>query len=272
MKKHLNRVIWFGKRFANIQVSLHAAHTSFFLIFSVFPFLVLMMSILRYTPFNIHNFINLLEGVLPPALLPRAEHLILNTYHGTSSTMVGVSAVTALWSASSGIYGLLTGLNAVYGVPEHRSFLHTRLISLLYTFFFIVMLLLTLVLHVFGNTLLDLLSAAPWPLMQTLLHLIDLRFFLLLALQTALFIAMYMALPDRKNSFGSSLPGALLAAIGWTIFSQLFSLYMDYFPFYTNMYGSVYVVVLFMLWLYCCILIIFYGGLLNRALMRSSKE
>ena len=76
-----------------------------------------------------------------------------------------------------------------------------------------------------------------------------------------------MVLPNRKNRFSDSLPGAILASVGWLIFTQLFSLYVEHFGGYSNIYGSVYAVALSMLWLYCCLSILFYGGALNRLLM-----
>lgn len=250
-----------------LRIPVHAANTGYFLILSVFPALVLLLSLLRYTSLDVHSLLGLLEGMIPAALLPEAELLIVNTYENTSKAMVGLSAVTALWSASRGIYGLLTGLNAIYGVPENRGYVQTRLLSVLYTFAFLVVLLLTLVLHVFGTGLLGFLSQSRAPFLRFLTRVVDLRFFLLVFLQTALFTAMFMALPNRKNSLGDSLPGAFLASIGWLIFSHLFSLYVEHFPSYSNIYGSVYAVALSMLWLYFCISILFYGGVLNRLLM-----
>jgi membrane protein len=185
---------------------------------------------------------------------------------------VGVSAATTLWSASRGIYGLLTGLNAIYQVPENRGYFQTRLISVLYTFLFLVVLLLTLVLHVFGTDLLHLLSQSQLPVLRFLTRVVDLRFFLLVFLQTALFTAMFMVLPNRKNSLGDSLPGAFLASIGWLIFSHLFSLYVESVPDYASVYGSVYALALSMLWLYFCIGIVFYGGVLNCLLMAQADD
>ncbi|MBO5952828.1 MAG: YihY/virulence factor BrkB family protein [Oscillospiraceae bacterium] len=252
---------------SDLNIPVHAANTSYFIILSVFPALVLLLSLLRYTDLHVNDLVELLEGVIPTALLPEAEQLILGTYRSTSRAMVGFSAITALWSASRGIYGLVTGLNAIYGVSEDRGYLYTRSISVLYTFLFILVLLLTLVLHVFGRLLLQLLSQSSSPFLRFLTGVVDLRFFLLLFIQTCLFTAMFMALPNRRNSLSSSLPGALLAAIGWLVFSHLYSVYVEYFPTYANVYGSVYAIALSMLWLYFCILIVFYGGLLNRFLM-----
>ncbi len=250
-----------------LRIPIHAANTGYFLILSVFPALVLILGILSYTTLDVHNLLGLLEGFIPGALLPEAEFLIINTYENTNKAVVSISAVTALWSASRGIYGLLTGLNAIYRVPENRGYLRLRLISVCYTFGFLLVLILTLVLHVFGTGLVKFLSESPAPFLRFLTNIIDLRFFLLVFLQTALFTAMFMVLPNRKNSLGDSLPGAFFASIGWLIFSHLFSLYVEHFPAYGHIYGSVYAVALMMLWLYFCISIVFYGGVLNRLLM-----
>lgn len=254
-----------------LRIPIHAAHTGYFLILSVFPALVLLLSLLRYTPLDVHSLLALLEGVIPGALLPDVEILIVNTYENTTSAVVGVSAVTALWSASRGIYGLLTGLNAVYQVPESRGYFRTRFLSVAYTFAFLVVLLLTLVLHVFGTDLWELLSRSDAPFLQFLTRMVDLRFFLLVFLQTALFCAMFTVLPNRKNSLADSLPGAFLSSIGWLVFSHLFSLYVERVPSYAAVYGSVYGIALSMLWLYCCISIVFYGGVLNRLLMEPDR-
>lgn len=260
----IGKTVALGRSVARLHIPLHAANASYFIILALFPALVLLLSILRYTDLSVHSLIGMLEGVIPAALLPEAELLIINTYESTSGAVIGVSAITALWSASRGIYGLLTGLNAVYGVSESRGYLYTRLISLVYTFGFFVVLLLTLIFHVFGTSLLDLISHSDIPILQLLNSVIDLRFFLLLFMQTVLFTAMFMVFPNKKNSLMNSLPGALLSSIGWLVFSQLYSVYVERVPSYAAVYGSVYGIALSMLWLYFCILIVFYGGLLNR--------
>ncbi len=255
-----------------MSIPIHAASTGFFVILSIFPGLLLLLSLLRYTQLDIHAFIALLEGFFPQALLPEMERLVLNTYQSTSGALVSVSAIIALWSASRGIHGLLKGLNAVYAATENRGYFYTRLISVSYTFAFLLVLLLTLLLHVFGTKLLLLLENASSPFLRFLTDVIDLRFFLLVFLQSALFTAMFMVLPNRKNSLSDSLPGALFSSIGWLVFSQLYSLYVDYFPSYSGIYGPVYGIALSMLWLYCCICIIFYGGALNFLLMQREDK
>jgi membrane protein len=129
-----------------------------------------------------------------------------------------------------------------------------------------------LLLNVFGTTLLQTLPMNNLLLLQFLWDIVDWRFVLMLLLQTGLFTAMFMALPNKRNSFRDSLPGALLASAGWLIFSDLYSVYMKHFSGYANIYGSVYAVALSMLWLYFCLSIVFYGGALNHYLMRARKK
>jgi membrane protein len=258
--------------FTRLRIPVYAANAGYFIVLSVFPMLLLFVSFLRYTGISVDNLTQMLHGVIPEALIPSAKRLILNTYQSTSRTVVSISAVTALWSASRGIYGLLTGLNAIYDVSEDRGYFYTRTVSVLYTFAFLLVLLLTLVLNVFGTTLLQMLPANAAPVWDFFADIINLRVLLLLLVQTGVFTAMYMVLPNRRNKLSDSLPGAVLTALGWLIFSDLYSLYVENFASYANIYGSVYAVALSMLWLYCCISIVFYGGALNVYLTEGRKN
>ena len=258
----------FAKRIIELNIPLYASQASFFIALSVFPTLVLLMSLLHYTGLDAELLTEMLHGVLPTALMPAAQKLIQNTYRSSTGTMLSISAVTALWSASRGIHGLRQGLNAIYGVKENRGYFRTRFLSVFYTVAFLLTLLLTLVLHVFGTTIQQWLPLGENPLLTFLEGVVDLRFFLLLAIQTALFTAMFAVLPNRRSRFMDAFPGAVLASIGWLVFSQLYSVYVEHFAGLSSVYGNVYAVALSLLWLYFCICIVFYGGALNRLLQK----
>ena len=264
----IGKTVRFVRRVQSLRVPLHAANACYFIVLAVFPALVLLLGILRYTPLEVERLGEMLYGLLPEALAAGAEELILLTYDNTSGTVVGVSAATVLWSSSRGIYGVLTGLNAIYGVSEDRGYFQARFLSILYTLAFLLILLLTLGLHVFGTGLLAVLERTAHPFVLFLIRIIDFRVILLLVLQTTFFAAMFMALPNKRNHLWESLPGALLASVGWMVFSNLYSIYVERFAHLSNVYGSVYAVALSMLWLYCCMSIVFYGGALNVLLCR----
>ncbi len=250
-----------------MRIPLHAAYAGYFIILALFPALVLIMPLLSVVGIPVENLLALLGDYFPTALMETVETLVFSPALDPAGTVVGVSALAALWSASKGIFGLMRGLNAIYGVEEDRGYFHTRFISVIYTFLFLIVLVLTLSLHVFGNSLIGLLSMVNNGILIFLVDLINLRFWLLLILQSLVFTLMFMALPNRRNRFWESFPGGVLASGGWLVFSDLFSIYVENFSRYSNIFGSVYAVALSMLWLYCCMSILFYGGALNRYLM-----
>ena len=257
LKNYIRRII-------ALNIPLYASHASFFIALSVFPTLVLMFGLLRYTALLPEDLLDLISGLLPDALLPILWDLIRGAYENSSRLVISLSALTALWSAGRGVYALQAGLNAAYGLQEQRSWLHKRLLCMAYTFLLILVLLLTLVLHVFGNTTLLFLQQKyrfwAW------VDFAALRFFLPVLMQTLLFCAMFMYLPGKRHGFRESLPGALFGSFGWMSASGVFSLYVAYFPRYANIFGSVYGVALAGFWLYICISIVFYGAVLNRIL------
>ena len=251
---------------AALGIRMHAAGACYFIVLAVFPALLLLLGLVHLTGLEVERLGEMLAGVIPEPLLSGAAELILLTYDKISASAIGLSALTTLWPASRGVYALMTGLNAVYGVEENRGYLRKRLLCAAYTFAFILVLVLTLLLHVFGVRVTGIIRRMDAPFFRFLTDYLDLRFVVLLVLQTVIFTAMFLALPNRRSRFRESVPGALLASAGWLTFSNLYSIYVEHFAHLGNIYGSVYAVALSMLWLYCCVSIVFYGGVLNRIL------
>lgn len=262
----IGKAFYLAKKVSDLQIGIHASSAGFFLALSAFPGLLLLLALLRYTTLDVNSLLDAVAGFLPEAFLPYAENLVQSIYANSSGVLVSLSALAALWSASRGILGLLTGLNAVYGTEDDRSWLQTRLLCVGYTFAFLLILAMTLALHVFGRQIIAAFSTSPIPFLRFLADVVDLRFFLLLGLQTVLFTAMFTVFPNRPSRAVDSLPGALVASLGWLTFSNLFSLYIDYFGDHTHLYGQIYTMVLAMLWLYFCLCIVFFGGAVNRFL------
>lgn len=256
-----------------MQIGVYAANACYFLVLSVFPILLIVLGLVAYLPYSARDLLDLLENFVPEALMDAAETLIVNIYYNSSGTLLSVSAVTALWSASRGIFGLLTGLNHIYGVREDRGYLYTRFISVVYTFVFLLMILLSLVLQVFGPSILDGLVWMEHPFVHWLIDRFDdyVQYLWVLGIQVMVFTLIYMVLPNRRNSFWGSLPGAVVAALGWQGFTFVFGFYVERAN-YASIYGSVYTLATAMLWLYFCISILLFGGGLNRLLQQWRRK
>jgi len=267
-KGPVGRALRLYRQVRALHISTYAGYASFFIILAVFPTLILTQGLLRYTPLSAQNLMDMVEGFLPGALQGYAWDLLNSAYANTTRTVLSVSALAALWSAGKGIYGLMKGLDAIYGVTGHRSWLRTRLLCAVYMVAVLLVLLLTLVLQVFGNTLIRFLLYRGGTLSRLGSELLGLRYFLLVSVQTLLFAALFMYLPERNNRFLESLPGALFGSFGWMTVSGLFSRYVEGASGYASIFGPVYVVALAMLWLYFCVNALFYGAVLNRYLMK----
>ena len=79
---------------------------------------------------------------------------------------------------------------------------------------------------------------------------------------------LYQFLPNKRGKIKRHIPGAIFTAFGWTFASFIFSVYMDIFRGFSNMYGSLTTIVLIMLWLYVCMYILLLGEEMNVLIMR----
>ncbi|MBR2047676.1 MAG: YihY/virulence factor BrkB family protein [Oscillospiraceae bacterium] len=268
----LHTLVLAAQRIGSMQIPVYAANACYFFVLSIFPILLIVLSLVPYLPYSARDLLELLEQVVPSALMGMVETVIVHIYYSSSHAVLGLSAVVSVWSSSKAIYGILTGLNHIYGVREDRSILYTRLLSFGYTFVFLGLLVLTLVLQVFGPVVMSWLDLGDSLLVGLLGQIIDLRAVVMLTIQIVIFTAIYMVLPNRRNRFFDSLPGAAVAAVGWQVFSWAFSFYVENLGNQVSLYGSVYAIALGMLWLYCCMSILLFGGGVNRLIQQWRRK
>ena len=183
--------------------------------------------------------------------------------YAKSLGVVPISALIALWSAGKGIQALTNGFNSIYQVQETRNFFVTRVRSVVYTLVFVIAIILTLILQVFGNSLQRELSSRFPVLDRLVTTIISMRVMISLFLLSLVFVMMYKFIPNRKATFRSQLPGAVLSAVCWSAFSFFFSLYVDFFSVTSNMYGSMTTIVLILLWMYFCMMFVMIGAQVN---------
>lgn len=270
--RQYRKIAAFVRQISDYQVSLYAANAAFYIILAFFPAVMLVVSLLPLVGFSQNDLLSAIQGIIPDVLTPFIERVFHDMSANSSVTLVSVTALIAVWSSSRGIFCIQDGINAIHGIDESRSYLRRRIISMVYMILFLVALLLTLVALGFGQEVAAYFAKQDVPLLQILAGIMQLRGLVLLILLSALFCAIYCVFPNRKVSLRSSLPGALLAALGWLVFSLGFSLYVRYFSNYSVLYGSLSTLALGMLWLYICISIVFYGCVLNQLLEKRKKS
>lgn len=252
----------FSEEMRSKNINSFAASITFFIFLSLVPMLVLICTIIPYTPLTEENLMTAVAEVIPEVMNPLAQSLIAEVYD-KSAGVLSVAAIATLWTAGKGVMALIQGLNAINGVEERRNYLVVRIVSSLYTLLMLVAVLLSLFVMVFGNKLVEVALRKVPTLQLVVSAIMRFRFVFGWILLTLLFSAIYAYLPNKKLHFREQIPGAIFSAVLWSIFSWGFSIYIEVFNSY-SIYGSLSLLVIVMLWMYFCMYIILVGAFLNQ--------
>ena len=252
----------FMQRANGDHVGAYAAQAAYFLIMSFIPFILFLTTMIRYTPLT-YNMVSEAIRAFVPHNIQNFVLTIVSEVYGRSTAVVPISAIMALWSAGKAMQSLTNGLNTIYHVKETRNWLMTRLYAVVYTFMFSVAIIASLLLLVLGNQI-QAMALKYIPFVGKIIgKVIGARTALVFAGLFLIFLILYKMLPNRKATFKSQVPGAVLIAAGWSLFSYFFSLYFELFPGFSNMYGSLTALIMVMLWLYICMNLLLYGAEIN---------
>ena len=254
--------IW--DRCAKDEITVYAAQASFFIVTAFFPFIMLLLTLIQFLP-NVgkSDLLSVMVQIMPKMLHSLIVSIVDDLYIKSPGTILSVTALTALWSASKGMLGIERGLNRIYGDFKHRNYVLQRLLCSLYTLLFMLVCVMSLVLLIFGKNIERLLFRFLPVFAPAASLIISLRSLFALAVFLLTFVGLYTIVPSRKQKPRQQLPGAVFTAVGWLAFSYAFSIYFTHFSNFSYMYGSLTAIVLLMLWLYICICILFIGAELN---------
>lgn len=252
----------FMDRISNDHVSAYAAQAAYFLILSFIPFVLFLTTFIRYTPLTYNLVRDAIIGFVPNNLQSFLLGILGDVYM-RSSAIAPITAIIALWSAGRGMQSITNGLNTIYHVKETRNWLMTRIYSVVYTMLFVISLIVSLTLLVLG-TRIQAAIANHFPIIGDILgRIIGARTLLVFAVLFLVFLFLYKVLPNRKATFKSQIPGALITAVAWSVFSYGFSIYFELVPNFSNMYGNLTAIIMVMLWLYVCMNLVLYGAETN---------
>jgi YihY family inner membrane protein len=249
-----------------------AAALTYFSVLSIFPGLLVLVSIVSLTG---RQTMQSLIGNLGP-VVPGSVNEILGTAlasleqaRGSAGLAGIISLVVALWSASGYVAAFMRASNEIYDVPEGRPIWKTLPIRLGVTLTVMVLLVVTLLMVVvtgtlarqlgdllgLGTTAVTVWNIAKWPV--------------LVILVSFMFSLLYWASPNARQGFRWVSPGGLVAVLLWIVASALFAIYVANFGNYNRIYGSLAAVVIFLIWLWISNIAILLGAELNAELVRS---
>ena len=254
----------FGQKLNDAHVSAYASSAAFFMMFSMIPLLILICSVIPYTPVTEESVIELLSEIVPSPFIPYAAALVEDVYN-RSIAVVSIAALAALYSAGKAMLAIYRGINAIHDITELPNFLVIRLRAIVYTIIMVVLIVVSLVISVFGERILQFIrqflpnSELYHPLYS---HVQRLAIFVMLVL---FFLILFTFVPRCKVAWRTQVIGAVFVAASWTAFSYFFSIYVNYYNGAT-IYGSMTVLILLMLWFYSVFYLLFLGAAINEFL------
>jgi membrane protein len=257
-------------RFVNDDVLSTGAQVAFFLLLSLFPFLIFVITVITYMPLvNFQDSIQVLTAFMPANALEILREIINETIADRSGALLSFGMLLALWSSTSGVTSLMRGINRAYDQEETRHSWKIKAVSLYFTLELAVVITVSFILIILGKIL-----------ETRILHLLGFSevslkiwsyFGLIVVSITTILVSasLYYNTPNRRLNFREVIPGAIVASLGWVTISVAFSYYVNNLGNYPKVYGSLGGIIALVMWMYLSSISILMGAEINASLMFS---
>ena len=271
MKKFINRVKFYIKDIDISYIDEHAAGCAYYTILAFIPLLLLILTLTKYFGIDEKLFIYILESIIPGEVLNEAVISIVKEVQSKSVGTITISAIITIWSAGRGFFALCKGLSSAYKVETENEYIRFKLRALISTIIFIIVVLISLVLLVFGNSINILLQEKFNIFSNVIDGILKAKIIISIILLSLILLIVYRFIPKHEYKLKNQIPGAIFAAIACNVVSIFYSIYVDLFRGFSFMYGSLTSIVLAMLWIYACMYSILLGAAINKLIIDNKR-
>jgi membrane protein len=249
--------------------SITAAAIAYFALFSLFPIILLSISIASFTLGPLMDqqlVVQKLEFVAPALgqLLGQNIDEIIRARGPIS----GIALIGLIWSASTIFYTLTHTLNVIWDIRRRRAVWKQRGLAIIFVMAIVGP---ALFLASFAGSLVANLSTV---LPEQIIPIGDgISLIIAVLLDIALFMVLYMLLPHGASTWREILPGAVGAGLLWEIAKKAFLFFVSTYISVSNLiYGSVTVIIAFLAWAYLSSLIFHFGAFLSVSYYRQKRQ
>lgn len=271
MKKFL-KVFW--KDLDINQMFDGAASLSFYFVFSLFPIMLIFVSILSYMPedFADGRYMQLIISSLPDSLSIFLSTILKNVKGDNSLNSLSLGFLFAIWSGSNGNAAIIRQLNISYEVKESRNFLKFRGTCLGLLLFQILVFIFPLIFYFVGKNFLAFLPGSFADFFIVFLKVPWLKFVAFELILLCLFASIYYIGPNVKQKFKFISPGSIFGSTVMLVMAKVFEVYIKNYGTYNETYGAVGAVIILLLWLYMMGLLIILGAKINQSIRKISSS
>ena len=265
------------KSFYDDQMTHHAAALTYYSLMSLFPALLLALSLLGLIgqyPATYDAILGYLRDVVPESLLQPLDSSLRGALRakGTAVTTLAISALIALYGTTGALEAARRALNVVFEVSGGRSFVRRKLIDIGSTAVLMTLILVSLVLAFVGGRFAeDLLGfvglgegvARAWNLA---------RWPAAIVMAMLVFSFVYYVTPDvQHRAFHWITPGAVVAVVVWIGASFGFSVYLSRLADVGAVYGAFAGAIVLVGWLWLTNVAMLFGAEVNAEIEREKE-
>ncbi|MBE5943623.1 MAG: YihY/virulence factor BrkB family protein [Lachnospiraceae bacterium] len=268
MKKIFGAIKSFMIKSKEDSLSAYAAQTTFFIILSFVPILILLFIISSNVPNLWNNILRVALDVVPQSMHKYVYYIVDDIVNSSSRYFTIATVFLALWSSAKSVQALTYGLDRIYMVERKKGFIFTRLMSLVYMFVLLVLCVVAMIVDIFANQIFESIINQSRILINATIIVLSFRTLIMFIILFLLIWLIYYRLPARKGRFREEIYGAAVAAISLIVMTKLFSFYIKYISNMSYMYGGLTSVIVVIIWLYFCVQIVLFGAQINYFLNR----
>ena len=246
------------------RLTTYSSSCAYYLFMSLVPVIMLLVSVLQYTPLTRDVVLEAVADYVPDSLYEIVYFIVTSIYNGGRVALT-VSILLTIWSASACMKALLRGMDSVYDAERKEDYIRFSLRACFYMIIFVFILMLSFFVMVYGGKILDYIEQSM-PVNHSLDFLFTLakylRFVIILALLALVFCLLYKWMPARRLKFRRQLPGAVFSSVAWAAFSFIFSFYVSFSDKF-GAYGYIGTIMIAMIWIFYCFYFLLLGGFIN---------
>lgn len=255
-------------RIGEHNLTAYSAQMAYFFLLSIFPFLILVFAILGKLDITYLVMSSAYMDFMPVEAFSIIDAYIKNLLAANIETVLPVSMLASLWTASKSVNALERALNTAYEVEQPRKYWRGRILGMLITVLFMIIVIGALTLPSMGRNFILFLEEHLKMSSYMVFFLYYGRWMLLVLIFVFVLGIMHTVLPNKRMRPLEVAPGIALTFIGWIGLSLGFSVFLEYFTNISFIYGSLGAVITLMIWLYFVGILVMLGGELNAIILK----
>lgn len=263
---------FFVKGISDGYITHRAASISFSFFLAIFPFLILLFSIIPFVP--ISNFqtylLDVIESFMPDTAYETVKETIIDVVYRPRNGLLILNLILTLYFSTNGVNSLIEAFNNSSHAIETRSIVKQYLISILLVLIISLLLIIAIGMISFGSDIIQAVMPQSISESRIFIYILELlRWIIIMGILLLAISFIYYLAPARSTDFRFISAGSMIATVLVVITTLGFNYYVDNFSRYNALYGSIGTLMIVLIWIYVNAISVIIGFELNASIHKA---